>query len=142
MKAQAFITNRLVKSEDLNHHGTLFAGRCAEWFVENGFIATASLVDAKNIVCKKIHGFVLNSPIRAGQTVCFESKIVHTGKTSLVTLVKMKNMTTNEEVIKDGFITFVHLDGNSQATPHGITLELTTEEDLRLDKLANELKFK
>ena len=26
--------SRLVKSEDLNHHGTLFAGRGAEWFVE------------------------------------------------------------------------------------------------------------
>jgi len=32
------VTMRLVKSEDLNHHGTLFAGRTAEWFVESGRI--------------------------------------------------------------------------------------------------------
>ena len=32
---------RLVKGEDLNHHGTLYAGRTAEWFVEAGFIAAA-----------------------------------------------------------------------------------------------------
>ena len=29
-------TYHLVKSEDLNHHGTLYAGRNAEWFVESG----------------------------------------------------------------------------------------------------------
>ena len=26
--------SHLIKSEDLNHHGTLFAGRTAEWLVE------------------------------------------------------------------------------------------------------------
>ena len=35
-------TSRLVKSEDLNHHGTLFAGRTAEWFVEAGFVSAAA----------------------------------------------------------------------------------------------------
>ncbi|MDP4267148.1 MAG: acyl-CoA thioesterase, partial [Bacteroidota bacterium] len=49
-------TTRLVKSEDLNHHGTLFAGRTAEWFVECGFISAAELVGAEQIVCLKIHG--------------------------------------------------------------------------------------
>ena len=44
---------RLVKSNDLNHHGTLFAGRTAEWFVESGFIAAAGVLDPKNLVCLK-----------------------------------------------------------------------------------------
>jgi len=51
MKPQTFHYDRLVKSEDLNHHGTLFAGRSAEWFVEAGFIAAASVLPPKNIVC-------------------------------------------------------------------------------------------
>ena len=42
MALEALKTCRLIKSEDLNHHGTLFAGRCAEWFVESGFIAVAA----------------------------------------------------------------------------------------------------
>lgn len=29
-----YYTTHLVKSEDLNHHGTLFAARTASWFVE------------------------------------------------------------------------------------------------------------
>ena len=43
MKSQIYHYDRLVKSEDLNHHGTLFAGRSAEWFVEAGFIAAGAL---------------------------------------------------------------------------------------------------
>ena len=42
MSMKTFVTHRLVKGEDLNHHGTLFAGRSAEWFVESGFIAAAA----------------------------------------------------------------------------------------------------
>ena len=38
IRPENMVTMRLVKSEDLNHHGTLFAGRTAEWFVESGFI--------------------------------------------------------------------------------------------------------
>ncbi len=36
MDKNLIVTNRFVKSEDLNHHGTLFAGRTSEWFVETG----------------------------------------------------------------------------------------------------------
>lgn len=36
-------TSRLVKPQELNHHGTLFAGRMSEWFVENCFICGACL---------------------------------------------------------------------------------------------------
>ena len=34
-------TLHLVKGEDLNHHGTLFAARAAAWLVEAGFAAAA-----------------------------------------------------------------------------------------------------
>ena len=36
-----YYATHLVKSEDLNHHGTLFAARTASWFVESAFIAAA-----------------------------------------------------------------------------------------------------
>ena len=54
---------RLVKSEDLNHHGTLFAGKTAMWFVESGFIAAASLTHPENIVCVNIHGMLFTRPV-------------------------------------------------------------------------------
>ena len=57
MGIREFVTTRLVKSEDLNHHGTLFAGRMSEWFVEGCFIAAAtSYGNPEEIVCVKLHG--------------------------------------------------------------------------------------
>ncbi|PKN68485.1 MAG: acyl-CoA thioesterase, partial [Deltaproteobacteria bacterium HGW-Deltaproteobacteria-10] len=43
MQLKTHIINHMVKGDDLNHHGTLFAGKTAMWFVEAGFIAAASL---------------------------------------------------------------------------------------------------
>ena len=76
-------TVRLVKSEDLNHHGTLFAGRTAEWFVESGFVSAASLIHPKHIVCLKIHGMYFTKPVRPGQILKFSSKIFPLSKFSL-----------------------------------------------------------
>ena len=45
-------TTRLVKSQDLNHHGTLFAGRMAEWFTESCFLAASRLLGRpEDLVC-------------------------------------------------------------------------------------------
>ena len=52
-----YYATHLVKSEDLNHHGTLFAARTASWFVESAFIAAAcEHGDPSEIVCRNIHG--------------------------------------------------------------------------------------
>ena len=74
MKPQTFHYDRLVKSEDLNHHGTLFAGRSAEWFVEAGFIAAASVLPPKNIVCVKIHGLTFTKPIHGVKSSVLRAK--------------------------------------------------------------------
>ena len=60
---------RMVKGGDLNHHGTLFAGRGAEWFVEAGFIAAASLTSPESTVCVKIHGMVFTRPVKKGSVI-------------------------------------------------------------------------
>ena len=139
MKPQAFHYDRLVKSEDLNHHGTLFAGRSAEWFVEAGFIAAASILPAGNIVCLKIHGLTFTNPIKPGEIARFTSKIVHTGRTSLVTYICLK-LQGREDPVLDGFITFVHVDEKGNAQPHGLEMELETEEDRKLNEEAKRLR--
>jgi len=50
MNMETLTIYHLVKSEDLNHHGTLFAGRGAEWLVEAGFIAAANLLPPQFIL--------------------------------------------------------------------------------------------
>ena len=132
-------TIRFVKSEDLNHHGTLFAGRTAEWFVESGFIAAASIVDPKAVVCLKVHGMLFTKPVQPGGILSFLSKIVYTGKSSLVAYIKVENK-LNKELMVDGFITFIYVDENSKAAAHGIEITPETEEDKRLYQMAIELK--
>ena len=128
----------MVKSEDLNHHQTLFAGRCAEWFVEAGFIAVASVLPPSNVVCVKIHGFTFLSPVEPGEIIKFESKIVHTGRSSVKAYITLQRKRDQNPIVS-GFITFVHVDQAGQPIPHQLTLEVTNPEDVRLNQIAVEL---
>jgi len=139
MIAQTYATHRLVKSEDLNHHGTLFAGRTAEWFVESGFIAISSYLNPKNIVCLKIHGMEFKFPVRGGETIMLSSKLVYTGKSSLIVHVSVLHAKDHRNLV-DGFISFVHVDDDTKPMPHGIELECESEEDKLLYAKAAMLK--
>jgi acyl-CoA hydrolase len=131
-----FVTYHLVKQDDLNHHGTLYAGRCADWFVECGFIAAASMTKPENIVCLKIHGLLFSQPARLGDILCFESKIVLTGKTSMMAHVQVINKGT---YLLEGYITFIHVDLKGNPIPHGIVIIPTKPEDLALQEEAARL---
>ncbi len=119
---------RLVKGCDLNHHGTLFAGRGAEWFVEAGFITAASVTAPERTVCAKIHGMVFTRPVKKGSIVRAESQIVLAGKTSLTVYVKLV-IHPQDEFVVDGFLTFVNVDAAGRPTPHGITVTADTPEE-------------
>lgn len=133
-------TTRLVKSEDLNHHGTLFAGRTAEWFVESGFIAAAMLVDPKSIVCLKIHGMYFTKPVKPGEIIKFKSKIVCTGNSSMVAHIAVSKK--GEDPFVSGFITFIHVDENTHATKHFVEIVPISEEDKLLFQDAKALNKK
>ncbi len=134
-------TTRLVKSEDLNHHGTLFAGRTAEWFVEAGFIAAAKLVDTEGIVCLKIHGMYFTKPARSGQILNFVSKVVWTGRSSLVSHIQVTKDGIETPFVS-GFITFIYVNAETKPTAHNIVISPKTEEDIALYEQASNLKHK
>lgn len=129
---------RLVKGGDLNHHGTLFAGRGAEWFVEAGFIAASSLTAPEATVCVKIHGMVFTRPVAKGSLVRYESKVIAVGRTSLVVYVKAM-FHPSEEFVVDGFITFVNVNQHGKPSPHGIVIQAVSSEDIDLQAKAKEL---
>lgn len=137
MEPISYTTYHLVKSEDLNHHGTLYAGRTAEWFVEAGFIAAASLTRPENIMCLKIHGMTFTAPVMPGALAKFESKVVLTGRTRIVVCIKLSSEGT--EVVK-GFITFINVDANHRPLPHGKVIDPVTDEDKALYEEATQLK--
>ncbi|WP_047447790.1 acyl-CoA thioesterase [Alistipes sp. ZOR0009] len=141
VEPKSVFTTRLVKSEDLNHHGTLFAGRTAEWFVESGFIAAASLVNPTGVVCLKIHGMFFTKPVRPGQIIKFESKIVYAGKSSLVANIQVTQSGVEKPFV-DGFITFIHVNEHTVPSAHNIEITPKTEADIALYEQAKALKVK
>lgn len=132
-------TTRLVKSEDLNHHGTLFAGRTAEWFVEAGFIAAAMLLDVKSIVCLKVHGMYFTKPVRPGQILKFSSKVVYAGKSSLVSYIQVANDNSAIPYVS-GFVTYICVDETTKPAAHNIEITPVTAEDIELNEKAKNLK--
>ncbi len=134
-----FTTYHLIKSEDLNHHGSLYAGRSAEWFVEAGFIAVAAELNPFNIICYKIHGMTFKSRLRLGQTVCYTSRFVYAGRTSGVANIEV-NIINDPTVLVSGFITFVHVNENTQSTPHNLEMIANNEYEQDLQNKAKELR--
>ena len=132
---------RLVKSEDLNHHGTLFAGRTAEWFVESGFIAVASLLNPQNVVCLKIHGMYFTKPAKSGDVLRFSSKVVYAGRSSITSYIHVENNGADKSLV-DGFVTFINVDESTKPAPHYIEINPETEEDRILFETAKNLRTK
>jgi acyl-CoA hydrolase len=132
---------RLIKSEDLNHHGTLFAGRMAEWFVEGSFIAAASTYgNPNNIVCLKLHGLKFGTPANRGDIIILETTVVSVGNTSMTVYGKV---TRNDDptLMVDGFTTFVCVDEDGKKMPHNLPKpEPSNEEEIKLIARAKELK--
>lgn len=136
-----FVTTRLVKSEDLNHHGTLFAGRMSEWFVEGCFIAAATTHgNPEEIVCIKLHGLKFGRPAKKGQIIKLTTKVVLTGNTSITVYGKVTGLDDND-ISVDGYITFVCVDGAGKKRFHGIeTPAASTPEEEGLIAGAKALK--
>lgn len=130
----------LVKGEDLNHHGTLFAARTAAWFVESAFAAAAAEhKNSSEILCRNIHGMSFGIPVEKGDVITFRSHVARAGRTSLTVHISVRSELTGVEQVK-GFITFVVVDNDTgRAKAHGIVLDEPDEEEKRIRELANKL---
>ena len=137
MGIEKITTYRPVMGQDLNHHGTLYAARTNEWFVEIGFIAAASMTRPENIVCVKVHSMEFLRPVQKGEVLKLESKVVLAGRTSLVVYV---HGTAGNQLAVKGFISFVNVDENGKPQPHGVTIIPDNEIDLALQKEAEALR--
>lgn len=138
MSIKTHITNHLVKNEDLNHHGTLFAGKTAMWLVEAGFVAAAALTGPKNIVLMSIHEIHFMKPVHIGSVIRFESKVIVAENSRLISYVKVVD-NFNEDFLLDGFISFIHIDKNGRSLPHNIIIDSLEREDAALQEKAKKL---
>lgn len=133
------ISQRLVKSEDLNHHKTFYAGHCADWFLESSYIAATKYIDPEHMVCLKIHGMEFLMPVYAGDILAFRSKVIQAGKSTITVFTKVICARTPDKIFCDGFVTFVHVDENTKPKPHGIVIVPETEEEIMRNEEAKRL---
>lgn len=125
-----YTTHKLVKPEELNHHGTMFAGRACELFMETGFVAAAAAVGSpEHIVCLQIQRFTFYRPIPLGEVLHIGSRIVHLGKSSLTVLVSFSSLCVPSAAYADGLITFVHVDEKGTSCAHGLSLDEPEDEE-------------
>lgn len=118
---KTYESNHLVKGEDLNHHGTLFAAKAASWFVEAAFVAAAcEHGNTSEIVCRNLQEMSFTTPLEKGAVVQITSKIVEAGRTSLKVYVEMKD-SISQAVAVTGYVIFVTVDADTRTKiPHGI----------------------
>lgn len=121
-------TLHLVKMEDLNHHGTLFAAKATAWLVEAGFtVAALEHGNPNEIVLRGMQDMSFSKPVAKGSVVRFEGQVVHAGNTSLMVCVKGKNAISNE-LFMEGYITFVTIEeGPSAKKSHTVVLDDTDD---------------
>jgi acyl-CoA hydrolase len=112
----------LAKSIDLNHHGTLFAGRMAEWTVETGFLTARAALDcdADSLVCARLHGMDFGRSIPKGSTVVLNGRAAHVGRSSITIQIQAHVLVKGGQALAatSGYATFVHVS-EGRATPHG-----------------------
>ncbi len=125
-----YYSTHLVKSEDLNHHGTLFAARTAAWFVESAFVAAAcEHGNSSEVVCRNMHGMSFAHSVQNGRVVKFTSRVVYTGKTSMIVHVNVTEEISGQDAV-NGFLTFVTIDAKThEKVEHGIVLDEPEDKD-------------
>jgi len=117
------LISRIIKSEDLNHHGTLFAGRMAEWLVEACLISAISLLrKPEDIVCARIHGMNFLKSSTTGDIIEIKTRIAHLGEKSLTVDAKVFVNRRDDAPSVTGMITFVTVDKNGIPYAHGMSL--------------------
>lgn len=135
-------TLHLVKPEDLNHHGTLFAARTAEWVIEAGFsVAACEHGNADEVVLRNMQDLSYYSPTPQGTILKLEGMVVYVGETSLTIAVLGKDALTNE-VKMEAYMTFVTIDSESRGKKaHKIELDRAeSEEEIRFREKAAQLR--
>ena len=115
-------THHLVKPEDLNHHGTLFAGQLARWLLEAGLIAASRLVGRpEDVVCVHLNGMDFKKPVKNGALVEIKSRIVFLGTTRITIHSQVFVMRAVAPLITS-MATFVTVDKENKPYAHGFML--------------------
>jgi acyl-CoA hydrolase len=104
------VTLHLIRPEDLNHHGTMFAGQIAKWLIEAGLIAASKLVGKpEDVVCVQVNSLTFKKPLNNGDLIEIRSRIAHLGSSSITVYSEILRKKDTVPVVSN-IATFVTVD--------------------------------
>jgi len=127
-------TTHVVKGEDLNHHETLYGGRCVEWSIETAYITAANCFDeAARVAFMSIRSLSIRSPARVGDVLCFTGRIDYVGESTIGVRVEGRKLhpRSEQQTVVTGSFLFCTVDERGKAEPHGLPAVLPESNSVR-----------
>lgn len=124
-------TIHLVKSEDLNHHQTLYGGRCVEWCVQMAYITAESCFDEHQpVVFMSIRSLSMRAPGRLGDMVQFVGRVDYVGESTIGVRVDAHKLQPrhDQKPVATGTFLFCTVDEEGRSVPHGLTAPANQSE--------------
>lgn len=116
-------TTQLVKGEDLNHHLTLYGGRCVEWCVQAAYVAAENCFDAsRRLVFMSIGNLSMREPARLGEIIQLSGLVDYIGESTIGVRVDGRKLQPKDDprLVVTGTFLFCTVDEQNKAVPHGL----------------------
>lgn len=116
-------THQLVKSEDLNHHQTLYAGRCVEWCVQAAYVCAENCFDEpRPLVFMSIRSLSMRAPARIGDIVRLTGTLDYVGDSTIGVRVDATTLQPRHAptIVATGTFLFCTVDEKGRAQAHGL----------------------
>ena len=105
----------LIRSEFLNHYGTLFGGYMMQWADDMAYNAASLAFPDAHFVTKLFGQFDFTTPVRSGDIIKIFSEVERVGTTSCQIKVWAVNARTEEDVFRTFAVMVNVRDGSATA---------------------------
>jgi acyl-CoA hydrolase len=137
-KDSLVVKSALVLPTHTNNHHTLFGGTLMSYIDDVSAQSAAMHARNKMVVTASTDSVDFLEPIREGNSVCLQSFVISTGRTSMEVFVKImsEDLETGERTLcATSFLTMVSIDADGKPKPVS-KLEPVTEEEIHLFQTA------
>ncbi|MGN1400839.1 MAG: acyl-CoA thioesterase [Bacillus sp. (in: firmicutes)] len=120
----------LVLPPDTNHHKTIFGGKVMAYADKMAAIS-AMRHCRKPVVTVRSDSFEFHAPIKSGEAICIESKVICAHRTTMEVFVKVQSenlMTGEKKVTSEAYMTMIAVDENGRPSPVPKVIPETEEE--------------
>lgn len=132
----------LVLPNDTNLLGNLLGGTLMHWIDIAGALAATRHAN-KTVATVSVDSLLFKHPVRMGEMVILNAKVVYVGRTSIHTRVEVlaENLFTGERMVTNtAKLVFVALDEDAKPTPAPPFMPETDEEIALYNKIKNSHK--